>query len=720
MRFEYHNECFLPAISAVVSQDSAAAMAVGAAWKKVETKVVMAYAESRGIQAEHLLLVDLCGPDGRLHPRLRAFVEKLPRGEKQSAERYIKYKKEICAHLQRAISAALEHLRNPSADSPVAVEAGEETALEGHDEHPVLTEVYKTLPRETIFIPCKGMTQTETVTENGRLFYLACAEALKDCDAATAREFLLHTRLITQAIDRVCPVDKINSLMTVLERSRKQLGVALPKKRAQLKSYDWPSPLREEFRNLEAVVKKPVSGEIHKSAAAAGVKLRHKISPVTVDSVETAVGRLLAECWSEGPLGVRDILKTIKTTVTGADGSEVNKYYNSFLTPFRERERERQSKGKGAGFDSCTFKKTVSCLKTLGAYNGILEYHQVIGEAFKPHIDLDRRAERKAEKKALIDRHELDEWIESNWPKYERILKGKTFVRDKSKRSIRDSDTNMRFVLFYVVLVTMKVMGYRQRQVRDCRYGVNLRITGDSFTFTFVKDQTKNGKPLSFTADMRMSAITHGRLYQTLSMFHRYAYPYVQSHLAPRRTADEADPTGQFFVYLDGQGLFRHFHPHKNSSFCGWFRRACRRFLPGPELSKQAIMLIHSHYLRGASMDTFILDQGGSSEAASKYYGDTVAVIEQAYRDRHATQDASRDVILVNASLRQLGELEGSKRSRSREESKGEKQLSVEVSALLESNRILTTQLAAALERIGQLESALSQYQEGTRAQAGV
>lgn len=202
-------------------------------------------------------------------------------------------------------------------------------------------------------------------------------------------------------------------------------------------------------------------------------------------------------------------------------------------------------------------------------------------------------------------------------------------------------------------------------------------------------------------------------------MFHRYAYPYVQSHLAPRRTNDEADPAGQFFVYLDGQGIFRRFHPHKNSSSCGWFRRACRRFLSGPELSKQAVMLIHSHYLRGASMDTFILDQGGSSEAASKYYGDTVTVIEQAYRDRHATQDASRDIILVNANLRQLGELEQSKRGGTGGGAKGAEQSSAEVSSLLESNRLLTTQLAAALDRIGQLESALSQQQEGMRAQAG-
>ncbi|MGB7925121.1 MAG: hypothetical protein WCF57_17910 [Pyrinomonadaceae bacterium] len=119
-------------------------------------------------------------------------------------------------------------------------------------------------------------------------------------------------------------------------------------------------------------------------------------------------------------------------------------------------------------------------------------------------------------------------------------------------------------------------------------------------------------------------------------------------------------------------------------------------------------------------MDTFILDQGGSSEAASKYYGDTVTVIDQAYRDKHAVQDASRDVILVNASLKQLNELEALDSDRGgRRISVSDRSQTPEMSALLETNRLLNTQLAAAIERIGQLESRLSQLHEGMRAHMG-
>jgi hypothetical protein len=699
MRFEFNNEPFIPAIAAVALPGTA----IAASWNKVKDKVVTAYAHSQGIEVEHLRLIDLCGSNGRLHPRLRAFIEKLPRGEKQSGERYLKYKQEICAHLQRAVDATIAHLRSPGGDPENTV--NEETA---YNEHPVLAEIYKTLPREIIFIPRKAVVRTETVTENGRLFYLACVEALKTCDASTVQEFLSLTGLITKSIERVCPTEKISAMNTVLQRTRKQLGITISKPPPRLRADAWPSPLREEFRQLAAVVDRQVSGELRAAAATAGVKLQNKLSSVTVNSLETRIGKLLAENWSEGPLSVRDIMRTRSWVEVDTNGNQDIVYHNSFLSPLRERERARQSKRKGVGFDSDTFKNTVSNLKTLAAYNGIFEYHQIISKAFKPHIDLDNREDRKAEKKMLIDRHEMDAWINRNRSEYERILKGKTFVRDKSKRSYREADKNMRFVLFYVKLVTMKDMGFRQRQLRDCRYGVNLRIADDSFTFSYTKDQTKNRKPLNFTANMRTSAITHNRLYQTLSLYHRYAYPYVQSHLAPRRTDDAADPSGQFYVYLDVQGRFRCFHPLNNRGFSANFRNACRCYLPGPELSKQAILLLHPHYLRGASMDTFMLDHGGSSESASKYFGDTVTVMERAYRDRHAMQDASRDVILVNLGLKQLSALEAESGNGSREESKNKERSSKrEMSALHEASK-LRAALDAANERIAHLESKLA------------
>jgi hypothetical protein len=68
-------------------------------------------------------------------------------------------------------------------------------------------------------------------------------------------------------------------------------------------------------------------------------------------------------------------------------------------------------------------------------------------------------------------------------------------------------------------------------------------------------------------------------------------------------------------------------------------------------------------------MDTFVLDHGGSSQSASKYFGDTVMVMERAYRDRHAVEDASRDVILDNLGLKQLSALESESGNESGEES---------------------------------------------------
>lgn len=68
------------------------------------------------------------------------------------------------------------------------------------------------------------------------------------------------------------------------------------------------------------------------------------------------------------------------------------------------------------------------------------------------------------------------------------------------------------------------------------------------------------------------------------------------------------------------------------------------------------MLLIHPHYVRGVAMDTQIEDNGMSMEAAGRYFGATEQVIRSKYKDKKATQDASRYVILLNAEIEDLEE----------------------------------------------------------------
>jgi hypothetical protein len=168
--------------------------------------------------------------------------------------------------------------------------------------------------------------------------------------------------------------------------------------------------------------------------------------------------------------------------------------------------------------------------------------------AFAPKLDVARIRERKAEKKAVLERRVIDKWLADEFSKFETILNTGSFKRDKRKRTHPQSDDNMRFVLFYLKTLTFKTMGHRQIQLRDCKYGENLLVTPDSITFKFSGRQTKNRKPLQFTANEKTSGKSHGLLIKAHYLYYRRALPYVQARYTPRSAGDQHSQN-QAFVY---------------------------------------------------------------------------------------------------------------------------------------------------------------------------
>jgi hypothetical protein len=253
-------------------------------------------------------------------------------------------------------------------------------------------------------------------------------------------------------------------------------------------------------------------------------------------------------------------------------------------------------------------------------------------------------------------------------------------------------------------------MGYRQRQPRDCVHGVNLVVTPDSLEFTFPSDKTKKAKPLRFKAESDCSGRTHGRLIDTLHLFHKYGFPYVQANLISRPAAggkQGIDSRGQFFVHLSRGGKFIAFDPTSSSGFAVFFKEDCYRFLKHPSLQKEALRLIHPHYVRGAAMDTQIEDNGMSMQAASRYFGATERVISSKYKDKKATQDASRDVILLNAEIEDLEE----RRKRNRGESTAASTSEAEVQELQRQLDESQDRERQKDERIAKLEERLDHMQ---------
>lgn len=688
-----------------------------AACRKVERKLKK-YALSRGIDPDELRLLDVCDAEGELHPELRLFIEKTPRLAKQTEQRHKKYKEEICANAQRAIDGVVALVTGGVNEGSFDGGKTQVPALLRHNEHQVLKELYEVLPRDLI-VPSLGNGRFHLgtkITENGRLFYLSCAEALKHCSASSLHQFLNEYRSTLYKTFKIsCEYmpEKINSLIGLTRKICKRVGVQIPPTRKTIPVEEWPSPIREEMQTYQAAAKGILMPGLEEKLARADVKISiaDSLRATSVHDVKVTVERLIHRyCPGREKLSVRDLLAITKSKVVGDDGKEDFVYYGPVLSPLRESEKARSDDYKRAGFDSATFRNALASLLSLAAFNGIFEYHEFAREAFEIKLDTFRINQRKEEKKLAIKREVLDEWLEDNQPKYERILTQGLFKRDKSKRKHTDADRNMRFVLFYCRLATMKVMGHRQRQLRDCMYGVNLVVTPDSLEFTFPSDKTKKAKPLRFKAESDSSGKTHGRLIDTLYLFHKCGFPYVQANLVARPASGPKqgiDSRGQFFIHLSRFGKFIAFDPTDSSEFAHFFKTDCSNFLKHPKLKKEALQLIHPHYVRGAAMDTQVEDNGMSMDVASRYFGATEQVIRSRYRDKKATQDASRDVILLNAEIEDLEE----RRTRNRGESTAANTSEAEVRELRQQLRESLDRERQKDERIAKLEERLDNMQ---------
>jgi DNA repair ATPase RecN len=148
------------------------------------------------------------------------------------------------------------------------------------------------------------------------------------------------------------------------------------------------------------------------------------------------------------------------------------------------------------------------------------------------------------------------------------------------------------------------------------------------------------------------------------------------------------------------------------------FKSDSRRFLKHPDLQHEAALMIHPHYIRGASMDTQIEDNGMSMEAASRYFGVSEQVIQSKYKDKNAIQDASRDVRLLNAQMEDLEERKKRNRSESsmggatRASKEEVQELRRQLQESHERENLKITQVAKLEERLDKMHTAQDKHHE--------
>jgi hypothetical protein len=684
-----------------------------AAAGKVKKKVFESFASKMRLKDDELLLLHVCSEKGEIQPGLSTFIDQFPRLPRQTAERHAQYQWEIKSAVERVVFAVAVL----AADGKLPIQQGDNEGkvpiLDSH-EHPLLAEIYGLLPRAWVSESgVKSGRRAEHLSPNGMLFYASCAEAIRRCAPSTLHELMVEQRnVLNKALQDIYPLHKYCMSYKFISIVRRAIGVEVNQPQPLPNISSWPQKIQSQWAQFEAAARGNIPAEILKQAVSAKVSFKPKLSRNQVTNTRYAISRILSQHPQGDKFGLEQLLAFEKRRIK-KDGKQQTVQFNQFLSPWREADMDREDEYKRAGFDSATFHNALKSLLTFARYLGLFKCVSEAKKAFKIKLDRDTTKNRKARKKQLIDRRVLAEWLEKKWPEFERILLNHTFERqdynkvlktDKERRPHNESDRNMRFVLFYLKFLTMLIMGYRQQLERDCLYGDNLVVTRNSIKWHFRRNQVKNDKELNFTANLAACELTHGLLIKAHYIFHKEAFAYIQDRLDFWPTGDPVEdrlmnPTGQVFVNIKKNGKFGRFHPIKGATqFAAQFKRDCFKFLADSGLSKEAIRALHAHYCRGASMDIFIVDQGGSEQAAELYYGDSIKTIREDYTDQNAALDASHQVVLMNAQMKQVDQL-----------NKGTSGEDPEVKSLREELKASRRREAEQKEEIASLRSQMAQ-----------
>jgi len=394
--------------------------------------------------------------------------------------------------------------------------------------------------------------------------------------------------------------------------------------------------------------------------------------------------------------GIRDVLRIVRE-VTVDDGEEVPKDLNPFADFFREIQLSQSSRYKRAGRDSGQFQCLVSAIKYVAAFNGYFSLRESFGKAYqKVNFDSELIEARKATKKKIFSIEYLDDQISHLRVEFTRIIRTKSYAEGGKSAVRRD----INFCLFYVVLVTLRYLGYRQQCIRDCVFGVNIVFgRGGLITLYWAKGQVKNKKPLKvvLTADRQKGEwepLVHA-LTTYRECIYRYALEQGLEHGGPDKTQ------GQFFLKQDVRGRLISFS-HVNSMYM-WFIKWARRILIFPEEAIIAGINLNPHHLRGICMD-WMHDIGMTEDEIATVTGDTVGVIKQRYRNRHAVQDGTPILARTDRRLREereidmngpLGQLEEKHKAEMILRDRRENALQKQVNDLIAQQGIMTNELTS-------------------------
>jgi hypothetical protein len=597
------------------------------------------YAESLGTTTRKLMVGDVYDQKGEIHPKLLRYVESIPRLPKQTVKRWRNYQSEIRANL-RNLSGKLYDRKREKVDD------GSKTTILLDRVPEALRVILPYLPREG----SPNMDATEKrlkapLKDNGIIMLTGLLNIWERYNLGTCDEvFIDHFLDLNQELKELSPSARIGVLLRLAKKIRKKLGLSKPKAESKaLRLESWPRTLRREWEVFEQVAKHGPGTALKLEAKEAKFSVK-KIVSRTIDDYRDGLGYALWVIKPEGDLSVLDLIKVVPHE--GSEPGDDNpKEHNHLIDLFRAHEREKKGRRKGVGFDSVFFKQFHSAIRAIAARNGYGRHIKMFAEAYRVCVNEEAKENHKNTKKEGIPIKWVDGQIAKLNVRFLQIVKTGSFKHTPG-RSIQ-SRSDVVLVMFFVWLVTLRYMGYRQQCLVNCVVGENFILNRDgSILLRFNKTKNRKRIRMELNESRRWS---HGLLWDTLTLYYKKVYPNLV-----KQSGNTLD--GQLFVATTKRTSFRPFKHYKD--FYDLFIRGRNRFMDVDDLDESVRHSFHPHFLRGLCTDWMVLVLKMTCVEAAEVLGISPIVLEREYLSQDREHDAGQMFDNVYAR-RRAEQLEG-------------------------------------------------------------
>jgi hypothetical protein len=612
------------------------------------------YAALRGLSLTKLTLIHLCHDRDRtkLNPSLITFIDKLPISTD--------YRSEIKSRLHRilkALSAA------PGQDAAVQTPAPL-TIPE------VLYKLLPALPRQNPLsdfhknsIPCTNREERMSLplTEMGQLALAVLIQVVEENEITNLDTlFFEHRSEIPRTVRATQPPHLWGSILCCIRIAFKRIGYKAPRAPRQSIDYsEWPPTLRRQFGRLEELA--PIGIVYDPELTRQSAKYELTVAPLkkmTLRNYRLALSIGLFHILSKynnalADMDVRDLLKLQRVTLE-VDGRRRSVKLNPLVEHYRRRELARGGLSAESKINTSTFSAFICAVRAVALYNGYFELYSRFNKVYRVKLDPTEKLAKKNAKKDIFDRAWIDAEIARLLVEFRRIIKERSFrsqIHTGPSSWGRARHRNIRFCLFFVMLVTLRYMGHRQQSLRSCEVGrgKNVEFADDgSIHFNWKSDLVKTDVELDQVIQ-EWEHQTHATMVEVLMSYYRVIYrPYILKHGAVGPDGENL-VANQLFVYIDRSGNFRRFGENDQTRFLNRLRDWSFMFMKYGDRANVIGRGLHPHYFRGLAVDWMVNDRRVPLDKAAEYFGISVATLIRDYLRVNPKKSAAPALEAANA-----------------------------------------------------------------------